>query len=90
MEKSVLGTLRFGPLPALLPVIPDAGRRDFVLARVSMPSISVGITAQTHLITLMSLPVLPVIPIVEAKAALPRLTSHAQIVLPAQRIWEAT
>jgi hypothetical protein len=62
----VLGTLRFGPLPALLPVL-----RDFVLARVSTPSSMVGITAQTHLVALISLPVLPVIPIVEAKAALP-------------------
>jgi hypothetical protein len=76
--RVVLGTLRFGPLPALLPVL-----RDFVLAWVSTPSSVVGITAQTHLVALMSLPVLPVIPIVEAKSALPWF-GHAQIVLPAQ------
>ena len=85
VKKSVLGPLRFGRLPAVL----IGGKGDYVLARVSTPSISVGITAQTHLIALMSLPVLPVIPIVEAKAALPWF-GHAQIVLPAQAAWESS
>src|SRR4029453_3892938 len=51
------------------------------------PSISVGVTAQTHLVWLGGFRVLPIVPIGQAKTALPRF-GHAQIVLPAQRVWE--
>ena len=62
----------------------DPGARDTRSARAwsSTPSISVGVTAQTHLVVLMGFGVLPILPIVEAKAALPGL-GHTQIMLPA-------
>jgi hypothetical protein len=59
----------------------------FTSARCSTPSFSVRATAQTHFLVPMGLQTLPIIPIVEAKSTLPRL-GHAQIVLPAQTVWE--
>jgi ATP-dependent protease HslVU (ClpYQ) peptidase subunit len=44
--------------------------------------------ATRSLIALMSLRVLPIILIVQTQTAFPRF-GHAQIVLPAQRFWEA-
>jgi hypothetical protein len=57
-------------------------------ARVSTPSFFVSIAAQTHRVMLMGFRVLPIFPVVQAKTALPWF-GHAQIVLPAQRIWKA-
>jgi hypothetical protein len=63
----------------------EAGARYTRSAHVgSTPSISVGVTAQAHLVVLMGFGVLPIIPIVQAKAAHPWF-GHAQIVLSALR-----
>ena len=56
-------------------------------ARYPAPLLSVSVTAQTYLVLLVGFRVLPIFPIVEAKKALPGF-GHAEIVLPAQWVWE--